>query len=197
MKEPLASTTTAQNKSFPSALKLYYKEDRACGRDPKIMMQDMRIALSLQQLSIKLKGGNQAAIAPPPHPSTAMRLSKEPFREVPLTPSKVRAEQGQRAECKHFKRHFGKTKAILDPRQAERAHVKWDKLYFWRKARTQKDRKTHQMSLNIGHTHTHRRIIQWKSSAGHWYSTHPHTAWWESGLVSVCLPALRSSMHTI
>lgn len=130
VKEPLASTTTAQNKSFPSALKLYYKEDRACGRDPKIMMQDMRIALSLQQLSIKLKGGNQAAIAPPPHRSTAMRLSKEPFREVPLTPSKVRAKQGQRAECKHFKRHFGKTKAILDPRQAERAHVKWDKLYF-------------------------------------------------------------------
>lgn len=42
-------------------------------------------------------------------PRTAMRLSKAAFWDFPLTPNKVRAEQEQKAEHKHFKRHGRKT----------------------------------------------------------------------------------------
>lgn len=117
-----------------------------------------------------------------------------------MTPNKVRAEQGQRAESKHFKRYFRKATAILDPRRAERAHVKWDKLYFRRKARTQTGTKTPQMSLNIGwtHTHTHRCIYSERAQQDI-DILHTHTQHGEDlGLsLCVCLPALHSSMHTI
>lgn len=42
-------------------------------------------------------------------PRTAMRLSEAAFWDFPLTPHKVRAEQEQKAEHKHFKRHGRKT----------------------------------------------------------------------------------------
>lgn len=56
------------------------------------MMQDMQISFSLEQMSINLKGGKQAPIAP--SPPTPMRLGKSAFWGFPLTPNKVRAEQG-------------------------------------------------------------------------------------------------------
>lgn len=49
-----------------------------------------------------------------------MRMSKAAFWDFPLTPNKVRAEQGRQVECKHFKRHFGETKITLEPKEAEK-----------------------------------------------------------------------------
>lgn len=72
---------------------------------------------SQQQQSNKLKGGKWAVV-PTLLPRTAMRLSEAAFWDFPLTPHKVRMEQEQKAEHKHFKRHSRKT---------ERAPALWGK----------------------------------------------------------------------
>lgn len=38
------------------------------------------------------------------------------------------------------------------------------------------------------------RQTEWESTAGHWYSIHPHTAWWSAGLVSVWFPVLHTML---
>lgn len=77
-------------------------------------------------------------------PRTAMRLSEAVFGDFPLTPHKVRTEQEQKAEQKHFKRHGRKTERGAALRKCNERR---EKTQSAREGLTKRDREGQEMEI--------------------------------------------------
>lgn len=87
----------------------------------------------------------------------------------------------------------------ISERRAKRAGVKWDKLYFRRKARTQTGTKTPQMPLKIGrtHTHTHTDGLYSERAQQDIDILHTHTQHGEDLGLSLCVSQLYALLCTL